>query len=101
MTSNKKNQGWFDAKFMRSYLPLAFIAGVVLGGDAPVDQAIQNSWNAASRNSTQAEDESAFRKRLLGVLVDECLTVLNEQPQPQSQLSAGNVKPTGNKNSNE
>jgi len=92
MSSENKNQGWIDARFTRSYLPLAFIAGLVLGGDTQVEQTVQNCWNNASRTSTQAEGESAFRKRLLGVLVDECLTVLDEQSRTQSQVSEGQVE---------
>jgi Sigma-70 region 2 len=63
----------FDAAFSRSRKLLYLIACRVLEGSEGAEEAIQNCFFRASRNTPVFEDEAAFRSWLFRVLFDEAL----------------------------
>ena len=73
--SLKEDPAVFHARFRRFYRLQHFIACRVLGGPERADDAIENCWLRASRNSPQFKYKGAFRSWLIRVLIDEALAI--------------------------
>jgi len=92
----------FDARFLRCFRLLHFIACRVLGGDERAHDAIAACWLTASRNPQRFEYEGEFRRWLVRVLIDEALAIVRNKtksgvtnvPQSGRQRRTGNLETT-------
>ena len=74
-------QSWteFEARFLRCYGVLYFLALRILGSSAGVEDVIENCRVRASQSSVEFGQEGAFRSWLVRVLIDEALGVLRKK----------------------
>ena len=95
----------FDARFLRCFRLLHFVACRVLGGDERAHDAMTACWLTASRNPPRFEYEGEFRGWLVRVLIDEALAILRNKtksgvkgvknvPQSAPQTRTGNFQTT-------
>ena len=78
MKREQEQSAIFAQRFLRSYRLLNFIACRVLGNEEKAPIAVQNCWQAASRNPPRFEYEGAFRSWLVRILISEALAILRE-----------------------
>jgi len=89
-----ENRVIFNVRFSRCYRLLHFIACRVLGSPERADDAVENCWLTASRNSRWFEYEGEFRSWLLRVLIDEALDIRREtQRDAQGKLASEEIFP--------
>ena len=65
----------FDARFLRCYGLLQFVARRILGSSEGVQDVVENCRVRASQSSLEFEQEGAFRSWLVRVLIEEALAV--------------------------
>jgi Sigma-70 region 2 len=77
-----------DVLFSRYRHVLSLVAYRVLGNHAEAEDAVQNCLITVSDNVPKFEHEGAFRCWLVRVLIDEAVTILNNQSPTRGSCSS-------------
>src|SRR5262245_30111892 len=76
----------FDARFLRCYGLLQFVAARILGRSEGVADVIEDCRVRASQSPLEFEQEGAFRSWLVRVLIDEALAILRKNRAGNSNI---------------